>query len=108
MNSCGHFALNLTGAAQSLASAFVDPKDPRATGPITWLSIQSLAANSNLVYIGFAGDVLSSSNYAMRIEIPVTGIPAAPLIIEGQIISLDKVFVLGTLNEDITVGYIRS
>lgn len=109
MNSAGHFCLNIAAAdtPQSLATAFV-VGDPRATAPITWLSIQAAAANAAVVYVGFNADVLSSSNYAFRLEIPVDSIPSAPFIIEGQILSLDKVYIMGAQNEDVCVGYIRS
>lgn len=109
MNNAGHFCLNIAASntAQSLASAFI-AGDDNATAPITWLSIQALGGNSALIYVGFNADVLSSSNYAFRIEIPAATIPAAPHIIENQILSLDKVYIYGTQNDDVSVGYIRS
>jgi hypothetical protein len=108
MNSSGHFCLNLTGSAQSLATGFtLGANDPEATAPIRWLSLQPLSANAAVVYVGFAGNVLSSSNYAFRLEIPVSTIPSAPFIIEGLMVSLNQIQVLGTTNEDLAVGYIR-
>jgi hypothetical protein len=109
MTSAGHFCLNIASSntPQSLASAFV-AGDPNATGPITWLSIQALGGNSALIYVGFNANLLSNANYAFRIEIPVSTIPAAPHIIENQILSLDKVYIYGTSGDDVSVGYIRS
>lgn len=109
MNSAGHFCLNIASSntPQSLASAFV-VGDPRATAPITWLSIQALGGNAAIIYVGFNADVLSNANYWTRIEIPVSTIPAAPTIIENQILSLDKVYLYGTANDDVSVGYIRT
>ena len=114
MNSSGHFCLNITASntAQSLASAFVGgTTTPQAGGPgsapIRWLSLQPMSANAAVVYVGFAGDVLSATNYAFRLEAPVSTIPPAPFIIEGPMLSLDKVFIYGAANEDVAVGYIR-
>ncbi len=115
MNSAGHFCLNIAASntAQSLATGFAAwaatqvASDTNATAPIRWLSLQPMSANAAVVYVGFAGDVLSATNYAFRLEAPVSTVPPAPFIIEGLMISLDKVFIYGTQNEDIAVGYIR-
>ena len=115
MNSCGHFCLNIASSAtaQSLATGFADwsasqpAVDMPATAPIRWLSLQPLSANAGVIYVGFAGSLLSSSNFAFRIEAPVATVPSAPFIIEGLMISLDKVFISGTSGDDVAVGYIR-
>ncbi len=114
MNSAGHFVLNLTAGstAYSLATAFVGgtttpASNTPATAPITWLSIQPLSANAGVVYVGFAGNVLTSTSFAFRLEVPVSTIPSAPFIIEGIPLSLDKVFVYGTQDDKVAVGYIR-
>ncbi len=113
MRSVGHFVLNITASAtaQSLASAFVGgtttpASDTEATAPIRWLSLQPLAANAAVIYVGFSA-ATSSSNYAFRLEAPVSTIPPAPFIIENVMLSLDKVYIVGTQDEDVAVGYIR-
>lgn len=108
MKNSGHFVISLTTSTPvKLSSAILE--DPvAATQPITWLSIQALGANAALAYVGFAGDILSTTNYMARIEIPASTIPSAPLIIETQITSLEQIQVLGTTNDKLAIGYIRS
>lgn len=108
MQNSGHFVLALTTSTPKKLSAAFDAGDPSGTAPITWLSIQALGSNAALVYVGFAGSVLSSTNYASRIEIPASTIPAAPTIFENQITSLDQIQVLGSTNDSVAVGFIRS
>jgi hypothetical protein len=107
MNNAGHFVLNITASAtpQSLASAF-PIGDPNATGAIRWLSLSALEGNAAVIYVGFS-PALSSTNYAFRIEIPVTLIPQAPFIIEMPTLSLSTVWISGTQDDDVAVGYIR-
>lgn len=107
MNNSGHFVLTLDATVQRLSSVF-EAGDSNGTGTITWLSVQPLAANSGVVYGGFFGCGLSSTNYGWRLEAPVSTIPPAPFIIEGQITSLDKIVVKGTDTDKIAVSYSRS
>jgi len=108
MQNSGHFVLAVTTSTPKKLSAAFDLGDPTGTAPITWLSIQPLGTNAALVYVGFTGNVLSSSNYMVRLEIPASTIPQAPIIIENQITSLDQIQVLGTTNDSVAVGFIRS
>ena len=108
MQNSGHFMLALTTSTPKRLSSNFNAGDPNASSPISWLSIQAEAGNVAVVYVGFSPSVLSSSNYAHIIPIPVTSIPAAPLIIAAPITSLDQVQVLGATDDAVTVGFIRS
>lgn len=107
MNNAGHFCLNIAASAtpQSLASAF-QVGDPNATGAVRWLALSALAGNTHVVYVGFNKSV-SSTNYAFRLEIPASSIPAAPIIIACAAVSLAGVWISGTQDEDVAVGYVR-
>ena len=111
MQNSGHFPVTLTtgaqrlGAATGATGAVFSLEDGQA--PVKWVSIQSDAAATGAVYVGFVGSVLSTTNYAWLIPAPVTSIPSAPSIIEGVITSLDQIVVLGGAGDKIHVGFLR-
>lgn len=100
-----HYVLTLTGSQQLLSSVL-----PEGSGdpPIRWLSMQAKGANSGIVYYGGAGQVVSSSAYMGRIEVPVTTIPSAPTIVElsESATSLSQWKVIGTNNDVLLIGVI--
>jgi hypothetical protein len=103
-----HYALTLSGSQQNvataLASQFASPDE--GSRPIRYLSFQAKGANAALAYIGGSGQVLSSSVYMSRVEIPVTSIPAAPTMFEFSTTctNLGQWSVLGTNTEVLLIG----
>jgi len=101
-------SLTLDGTVQSLADAITGGD----RDSIRYLSIQADPANTAVVYLGSrVGGVdttLSASNFWQIIPIPVSSIPAAPIIFEfsQNIMSLNDFEVLGTSTEIIHIGWI--
>lgn len=102
-----HYTLTLTGSAQSLASVLPTYVAASAPSPgeqvsVSFLSLQAAGGNSGLIYVGGSGQVLTSSAYGFRMEIPISTIPSAPNIVElggGASIRLSEWQVLGTSND---------
>jgi len=97
--------VTLSGSAQNLATALaIAPTDLKLQ--VGWLSIQADTANANLAYLGTDANV--STTYFQRIEVPVATIPAAPTIVEdakGMGLTLSGLYVIGTLNQKLRVGW---
>lgn len=94
-----HYSLTLTGSVQRLSSVI-----PTGTAvPVAhFVSLQAAGANTGLIYVGGFPQLLSSTAYGFRIEIPASTIPSAPSIIElggGAAINLADLQVLGTNND---------
>lgn len=103
MASFAHFDLTLTGAAQQLSDLLPAGRMPSLRA----LILQADPANAGPVYLGDAS--VSSSSYAVRIPIPVAGIPAAPFILgefESGPMKLQNFWVLGDVDEVLHVSYI--
>jgi hypothetical protein len=101
-----HYALTLSGSAQSLAAVLPTYVAGQQAGPNelswSWMALQTAAANTHVVYVGGQGTVLSSSAYGFRIEAPTSTVPPAPSIVElggGGSIRLSEWQVLGTDTE---------
>lgn len=68
-----HYVLTLNGSAQQLSSVLGgDADDAKAA---IW--IQPRGTNVNLIYVGTSNSV-TSTNYGIRLEVPVSGVPQAP------------------------------
>jgi len=68
-----HYVLTLNGAAQQLSSALGGDEDRQLSA--VWLSPRG--SNANLIFIGGSA-TLTSTNYGVRLEIPVSSVPQAP------------------------------
>jgi hypothetical protein len=103
-----HRVLTLTGAAQSLLTAFGADEPPGgANDPLcSFLSLQAPTDNSNAVFVGGSG--VSATDYGARIPVPVTNIPEVPFVIAGGPnvgVRLSQVFVIGTADEAVHILY---
>ena len=83
-----HLTLTLTGAVQSLSDAYATvtgvTAEQAGAADIACQAIllQADPANSNLVYVGGAGDAtLSATVFGFQLAIPVTSIPNVPLVL---------------------------
>jgi len=95
-----HYNLTMDGTIQRLSDVL-----PVNEGDLLkYIALSAETGNANLIFIGsfesqaLAGRTLSSTDYGWRQEIPVTGIPTAPDIIEiaNSTYSLAEFVVLGT------------
>lgn len=97
--------ITLSGSAQNLATALsYGTENPVAKYPLGWISIQADTANSNLAYIGTDSNV--ATTYVIRIEIPTSTVPDAPVIIEdakGLGLLLNSLWVIGTNGQKLRV-----
>mgnify|MGYP001610301593 CR=1 FL=1 len=95
-----HYALLLTGAQQNLAVALAAQFSSADEGkkPIRFLSLQAKGTATALMYYGGWPQLVSSTVYGGRIEIPAATVPAAPTMFEftDTVTSLDQWSVLGT------------
>lgn len=75
----------------------------KATDQVLRIEIQPLATNTGIILIG-GQETLTTSNYGVRLEIPVTSIPQAPYMITGDRSGpapfLDDYYLKGTVNND--------
>lgn len=99
------FVLTLSGAAQPLIAAGVS-----GDIPCRQIHLQADSANSNLVKVGGPLDV-SGTVYGILIPIPVTNIPAVPIVFGAEGggaggIKPSSIAVFGTLNEKLRVTLI--
>lgn len=102
-----HFVLNLSGAAQRLSQVYASGAgnaQPSAAEDIPYrqVFIQAFDANSNDVYVG-SSNAVSASNYGFHLD-AANNIP--PVVLgpfETGPIKLSDIWVIGTLNEDISI-----
>ncbi len=100
-----HYTLTLTGSVQTLAAA-----NGNVNLGVIALELQPDPANTHVVYVGGSHATLSSSNYGVCLEVPVSSIPQAPWspgppLPEG-FLELREVCVLGTNTEKIHISAI--
>lgn len=109
-----HCVVTLTGTTNVLnlgtLVAAILPIAPSTT--VLNLQIQPLGANAGIVYVG-GRDTLTTTNYGMRLEIPVSTIPQAPYMVpggdrSGPAINLDDVYLIGTNNDKVSVFWQQS
>lgn len=103
-----HKVLTLTGAAQSLLTAFGAAEPPGgANDPqCGFISFQAGAANANPFFIGGPG--VSATDYGVRIPVPAESVPAAPFVFSGGPnvgARLSRAFVIGTADEVVHILY---
>lgn len=93
--------LTLTGSIQNLGTLLGGRKTVRA------VTLQAGVANSNPIYVTTDPTItLSSTDYDIRIPVPVSSIPAAPLMLGDQVVdTLDtaQIRILGTNTEKVHV-----
>jgi len=92
------YTLTLDGTVQNLSDVL-----PAGEGDLLkYVALSAHTTNANLIFVGSTErgteGVLSSTVYGWRIEIPVSGIPTAPDIIElaNSTFGLAELSVLGT------------
>jgi len=68
----------------------------------SYITLQADDGNGAAVYVGF-DDVVSATNYAIRIPAPPSNVPGDPLKLEGPI-QLRNVWVIGTNTQKLNVG----
>jgi hypothetical protein len=103
------YTLTLDGTVQNLNSVL-----PAGEGDLLkYVALSAHTTNFNLIFVGSTErgteGALSSTKYGWRIEIPVSGIPTAPDIIElGQNgFSLAELSVIGTNPEILHILAVR-
>lgn len=76
---------------------------PAGTSPTSYklITLQADPSNSGIIYVGGAnhGADVSSSQYGLSIPVPVTSIPAAPIVLPiapAQGIDLAQLWIAGT------------
>lgn len=97
-----HYTLTLSGSAESLASVLGGAED----NYIRYISIQAHPDNGNVAYVGGSNVALTSGNYGIRVEIPESTIPQAPIIFESlpaASMKLGDFFVLGTAGQKLQI-----
>ena len=98
----GHTTVTMNGNAQALSSVLtLDPLDVRR------IELQPGAANVNPVFLG--GATVSSTDYGVRLEVPVTGIPPAPWIVAEERsvpVTLQQLYIRGTSGEKLHILFI--
>ncbi len=100
-----HFTVPMTtGTPVSAASVLPPDILAQAAQGNTVITLQPHSGNAAVVYVGGSNVTLSSSNYAFRLEIPVTSIPQAPFMFETTRIDLRDLFFLGTTNDEVQMG----
>lgn len=106
-----HKVIAVTASPQNLATALglANDRGPRAM-QCAFFSVQALGGNAGIVYFGGVTDPLTAAtNYAFRLEIPVSAVPSAPFFRENKSIpgslSLADWQFLGTVNDSIAVAW---
>lgn len=92
-----HHVLTLNGSAQALSTI-----SGATTKAIRTVTLQPGAANTGAVYVG--GSTVSSTDYGVRLEVPVSTVPPPPMIFadtQSQYghFKLSDMYVIGTNNE---------
>jgi hypothetical protein len=97
MDRTAHYVLTLNGTPQLLSSVL--PGNGRDY-PLCSISLQPRGTNGNPVYIG-ATSSLSTTDYGVKLEVPLSGIPPAPWEREFSHgpLRLGSFYVLGTNGE---------
>lgn len=106
-----HYTLTMTGSAQRLNTALDSSyQGPHANQdqPVRAITLQPHATAAGVIYVGGANATVTNTNYAFRLEIPVTSIPPAPFVLElsGSKIWPSDFYVLGTSGDELQVGLI--
>lgn len=101
-----HYTFSVTSAATSLSTLLSNTNDDQQ---VINISFQAAAANSNPVYIGGSNTTVSTTNFAIRIPVPVSSVPAGPFVIDayrGGCLSLRDFKVVGTDGEKLQIGIV--
>jgi hypothetical protein len=96
-----HKVVAITAAAKSLASSLGED------GYVAYLSLQPVAANANPFFIGGPG--VTTTDYGVRMEIPVTNIPSAAWPLDdlmGPLCKLSDVYIVGTATNNVSVFWV--
>lgn len=101
-----HKVVAVTASAQTLAAAIGIVSGSQETR-CAFFSLQALGGNAGIVYVGGAGNTLSTAQYGHRIEIPVSTVPSAPWFRENKsfqgFMDLADWQFLGTVNDSLAV-----
>lgn len=103
-----HYVITTSGSAQRLSSVIVTTPTadiPSMEKSYSYISIQAGAANAAAAYVGGFNQLLSSSVYGIIIPIPVSTVPAAPLVFQASSPSLrfSQIQVLGANAETLKI-----
>lgn len=96
------FTVTLDGTVQQLSASAQD-------GPIRVVSVQPDTANSAAAYVG--GSAVASTEFMVRLPVPVSNEPCAPWILdgfEGGWLYLSDLYVKGTANDKLHIGIVRA
>jgi hypothetical protein len=100
-----HSTITLTGAAQQLIANIT----PAQNIPIREISFQEDGSNGAAVFIGSSSGV-TTADYGIRIPVPVTNVPAAPVRLGPYAtsgpIKLGDFWVIGTAAQKLHVSYV--
>lgn len=101
-----HKVLTLTGAAQSLLSAFGVGDQAGEDPACSFISLQPGPANGNPVGVG--GPSVAAADYGVRLPASAGGVPPAPYIFPGAHgpVRLGTVYVVGTAGEKLHIFYV--
>ena len=104
-----HAQLDVTASAQSILAALGITADGLGHGTqVEWISLQPHPSNAAAVFLG--GSTVTTSSYGIRLEIPVTSVPQAPLVFDGLssgrgLIGLGSLYFVGTASDKLNVVY---
>ena len=104
--SIQHHVLTLSGVAERLSDLLADPAvGGRDDLPLRTISLQPRGANANPIYVG-ATNVVSATDYGVRLEPGATGVPPAPFILgehEAGPLRLSNFYVIGTATQHLHI-----
>jgi hypothetical protein len=99
-----HGKITVTTSAQSLSNT----TNLGANRPVRFLSVQPGSANSGRLFFGGPG--VTTTDFGFAMEIPVTSIPSAPMIITDAIAApgllVGDLYVVGTNNDIVRVCWV--
>lgn len=99
-----HLTVTLTGAAQQLIANITATQNI----PIREITFQEDGSNGNAVFIG--GATVTTADYGIRIPVPVTNVPAAPVKLGPYAWSgpmkLGDFWIIGTAGQKLHVSYV--
>lgn len=95
-----HYSLTVTTSPQNLDTVLSGARD----APLRTITLEANSANTSRVFVGGRNTTVASTSYAFSIPIPVSSVPAAPLILEssaGKALYLGQFAVIGAATNDI-------
>lgn len=95
-----HYTVTISVTTSFQLSSVVTVGDP-----IKFIALQADAGNAGAIFVGGTAGTLSSSDYGIRIPVPVTSVPAAPIQIGPHpgLLSAGEIYIVGTTTDKLHV-----